>query len=123
VWVTEQAWRHVTGWKEHGCNKMVTAWTLSEMCLEEPGQHGGCCCLRMLRSHGWWTSLLMSNVQRMCMALLQMMAKRVPGMEPLILRMRKAQLLPAIWFILSRKVCLDHRSPCIPVHQLLVRAA
>lgn len=44
------------------------------------------------------------------MLLLQMMSKRVPGMEPLILRMRKAQLLPAIWFILSRKVRFQCKS-------------
>lgn len=39
------------------------------------------------------------------MALLaQMMTKRVPNMEALILRLRKLSYLPAIWFILSRKV-------------------
>jgi hypothetical protein len=34
---------------------------------------------------------------------LQVMAKRVPNMEQLILRLRKNNMLPAIWFILSRK--------------------
>lgn len=36
---------------------------------------------------------------------MQTKAKRVPQLEPLIIRLKKMNMLPAIWFILSRKDC------------------
>ncbi len=57
----------------------------------------------LLYAEDWERRLVEEMEDGARVAARKLFAKRVPAMEPLILRMRKAGLLPAIWFILSRK--------------------